>query len=114
MNPDVREHKRNRRTALRLYSDGRSLAYISRALDLTVSEVYHLLEEDGVVEIRIEGTGVNDPLLEAPTMPKKQKTYAELVEENLNLRIQNVKLRNENLQLRQRLRCDASPSLAQS
>lgn len=94
MNPDAREIKRRRRTALTLYTDGRSLAYIGKALGMTVSEVYGLLEQEGVVEIQIEGTGIKDPLLEAPMMPKKQKTYAELEKEILRLRIENLRLRH--------------------
>ncbi len=107
MNPDAREIKRRRRTALTLYTDGRSLAYIGKALGMTVSEVYGLLEQEGVVEIQIEGTGIKDPLLEAPMMPKKQKTYEELL-------VENLRLQSENKRLHLRLECVANRNLAPS
>lgn len=107
MNPDAREIKRRRRTALTLYTDGRSLAYIGKALGMTVSEVYGLLEQEGVVEIQIDGTGIKDPLLEAPMMPKKQKTYEELL-------VENLQLRSENARLHRRLECVANQKLVRS
>lgn len=104
MNPDARELKRRRRTALTLYMDKRPLDYIAKALGMTEAGVYELLEQAGVKDIQSEGAGKPDPLLEAPVMPKKLKTYEELL-------IENLQLRNENSRLR---RCVESPVLARS
>ncbi|WP_214807551.1 hypothetical protein [Exiguobacterium sp. s102] len=107
MNPSPRELKRRRRTALTLYMDKRPLAYIAKALGMTEAGVYELLEQAGAKNIQYEGAGTPDPLLEAPTMPKKLKTYEELL-------IENLQLRNENLRLRRLHACDANPILVRS
>jgi len=104
MNPSPRELKRRRRTALTLYTDKRPLSYIAKALGMTEAGVYELLEQAGVKNIQSDGAGTPDPLLEATPMPKKLKTYEELLVENMQLRSENVRLR----------RCVESPVLVRS
>lgn len=104
MNPSPRELKRRRRTALTLYMDHRPISYIAQRLGTTEPVVVELLAQAGAKNIQYEGAGTPDPLLEAPAMPKKLKTYAELL-------IENLQLRNENLRLR---RCVESPALARN
>ncbi|WP_152638921.1 hypothetical protein [Exiguobacterium oxidotolerans] len=87
--------------------DDRPLHYIANALDMTEAGVYELLEQTGAKNIQYEGAGTPDPLLEAPTMPKKLKTYEELL-------IENMQLRNENSRLRRLHACDANPVLARN
>lgn len=107
MNPDAREIKRRRRTALTLYTDARPLDYIARALNMTEGGVVDLLTESGVKNIAYTGVGTPDPLLEAPVMPKKQKTYEELL-------VENLQLRSENARLHRRLECVANQKLVRS
>lgn len=107
MNPDARELKRRRRTALMLYMDHRPIAYIAQRLGTTEPVVVELLAQAGAKNIQYAGAGTPDPLLEAPPMPKKLKTYEELL-------VENVRLRSENARLRRLHACDASPVLARS
>ncbi len=74
---------------------------------MTEGGVVNLLTESGVKNIEYTGVGTPDPLLEAPVMPKKQKTYEELL-------VENLQLRSENARLHRRLECVANQKLVRS